>query len=73
VVVRDVPTNSVVVGVPGRVTYRDGQRVTGGIDLNQADLPDPVSKAIEHLVDRIRSLENEVETLRKSIDADKVE
>jgi serine O-acetyltransferase len=73
VVVRDVPSNSVVVGVPGRVTYRDGQRVTGGIDLNQTDLPDPVSKAIEHLIDRIRSLENEVETLRKAIEPDKVE
>ena len=43
VVVRDVPPNSVVVGVPGRVTYKDGQRVTGEIDLNQTDLPDPVA------------------------------
>ncbi|PYN14867.1 MAG: serine O-acetyltransferase, partial [Candidatus Rokuibacteriota bacterium] len=49
VVVREVPTNSVVVGVPGRVTYRDGQRVAGEIDLDQTDLPDPVSKAIEQL------------------------
>ena len=73
VVVRDVPSNSVVVGVPGRVTYRDGQRVTGGIDLNQTDLPDPVAKAIEHLIDRIRSLENEVEGLRKATESDKVE
>src|SRR6266511_194748 len=51
VVVRDVPPNSVVVGVPGRVTYRDGQRVVGAIDMNQTDLPDPVSKAIEQLID----------------------
>src|SRR4029450_6817883 len=41
---REVPTNSVVVGRPGRVTYRDGQRVPGDIDLDQTDLPDPVSK-----------------------------
>jgi serine O-acetyltransferase len=67
VVVRDVPPNSVVVGVPGRVTYRDGQRVTGGIDLNQTDLPDPLAKAIEQLVDRINALESEVETLRKNV------
>jgi serine O-acetyltransferase len=71
VVVRDVPPNSVVVGVPGRITYRDGQRVTGGIDMNQTDLPDPVSKAIEHLLDRIRSLESEVESLRKATEADR--
>ena len=68
VVVREVPTNSVVVGVPGRVTYRDGQRVAGGIDLDQADLPDPVSKAIEQLVERIRALEGELETMRKKIE-----
>jgi serine O-acetyltransferase len=64
VVVREVPPNSVVVGVPGRVTYREGQRVTGEIDLNQADLPDPLAKTIEHLVDRIRELEVEVARLR---------
>lgn len=71
VVVREVPPNSVVVGVPGRVTYRDGQRVGGAIDLNQTDLPDPVAKAIEQLVERIRGLEAEVETLRKAVDVDK--
>jgi serine O-acetyltransferase len=67
VVVREVPPNCVVVGVPGRVTYKDGQRV-GDIDLNQIDLPDPVAKALEQLVDRIRMLEADVETLRKSVD-----
>ncbi len=71
VVVREVPPNSVVVGVPGRVTYRDGQRVTG-IDMNQTDLPDPVAKAIEQLMERIRSLEGEVETLRKALDGENV-
>ena len=65
VVVREVPPNCVVVGVPGRITYRDGQRVTDGIDLNQTDMPDPVAKAIEQLLDRIRALEGEVEALRK--------
>ncbi len=64
VVVRDVPPNSVVVGVPGRVTYKDGQRVMG-FDFDQTDLPDPVSKAIEQLVERIRALEGDLETLRK--------
>jgi serine O-acetyltransferase len=71
VVVREVPTNSVVVGVPGRVTYRDGQRVAGGIDLDQTDLPDPVSKAIEQLVERIRILEGELETMRKKIEEER--
>ena len=73
VVVREVPPNSVVVGVPGRVTYRDGQRVTGEIDLNQTDLPDPVAKAIEQLMERLRRLEAEVEGLRKATEEEEVQ
>jgi serine O-acetyltransferase len=66
VVVREVPENSVVVGVPGRVTFRDGQRVTGTIDLNQVDLPDPVARTLEELMERLHSLETEVERLKKA-------
>ena len=72
VVVREVPPNSVVVGVPGRVTYKDGQRVAGEIDLNQTDLPDPLAKAMEQLLDRIQHLESEVQTLRKALEEAKV-
>ena len=67
VVVREVPENSVVVGVPGRVTYRDGQRVKGEIDLNQVDLPDPLARAVEQMMDRIQSLENELAALKQSV------
>ena len=73
VVVRDVPVNAVVVGVPGKVTYKDGQRVSAGIDLNQTDLPDPVAKAIEHLLERIQQLEREVEALRRETEPERVE
>jgi serine O-acetyltransferase len=65
VVVREVPENAVVVGVPGRVTYRDGRRVQGEIDLNQVDLPDPLARTVEHLLDRIRALEAELEALKQ--------
>ena len=68
VVVREVPPNSVVVGIPGRVTSRDGLRVSGFIDLNQVDLPDPLSPTIEQLVGKIHALEEEIERLRKSLE-----
>jgi len=68
VVVREVPPNSVVVGVPGRVTSRHGQRVGGDIDLNQVDLPDPLARTLEQLVDRIHLLEAEIERLKKGSD-----
>ena len=69
VVVREVPENCVVVGVPGRITFRNGERVTGGIDLNQADLPDPLARALEQMLDRIHGLEAEIERLKKASDA----
>jgi serine O-acetyltransferase len=67
VVVKDVPPNSVVVGVPGRVIYRDGQRVVESIDLEHTDLPDPLAKAIEQMLDRIHLLETEVTRLYRVV------
>lgn len=57
VVVKEVPPHSVVVGVPGRVTYREGQRLAPVIDLDMTDLPDPVARAIQCLVERVQELE----------------
>jgi serine O-acetyltransferase len=67
VVVRDVPPDSVVVGVPGRVIFRDGRRVVEGVDLEHTDLPDPLARAIEQLLDRIDTLEREVAGLRRAV------
>jgi len=67
VLVRDVPPNSVVVGVPGKVISRDGKRVREAVDLEHADLPDPLSRAIEQMLDRIHLLELEIDTLRKTV------
>jgi serine O-acetyltransferase len=67
VVVADVPANSVVVGVPGKVIYRDGKRVAPQIDLEHGDLPDPLARAIEQLLDRIHALEGEVADLRRAV------
>ena len=67
VVVKEVPSNSVVVGVPGRVTHRDGKKVERGIDLNMTDLPDPVTKTLQFLVDRVTELERAIEELRRGL------
>jgi serine O-acetyltransferase len=68
VVVNDVPRNSVVVGIPGKVIYRDGKRVDASIDLEHTDLPDPLGRTIEQLLDRIHALESEVDSLKKSLE-----
>jgi serine O-acetyltransferase len=67
VVVADVPADSVVVGVPGKVIYRDGKRVAPRIDLEHADLPDPLARAIEQILDRLHELESEVAALRGTV------
>ena len=68
VVVREVPENCVVVGVPGRITFRNGERVSGAIDLNQTDLPDPLARTLEQMAERIHALEAEIERLKKAAD-----
>jgi serine O-acetyltransferase len=67
VVVGDVPPNSVVVGVPGKVIYRDGKPVRPAYDLEHADLPDPLGRTIETLMDRVHALESEIERLRRAL------
>ena len=48
VVLKEVPPNSTVVGVPGRVVKRDNMRVPRE-DLDQVHLPDPVMNEIDRL------------------------
>lgn len=68
VVVNEVPPDSVVVGVPGRVTFRNGAKIVRDIDLEQHDLPDPVAKAIECILDRMHHLEHEMSQIRSKSD-----
>jgi len=61
VVVRDVPPNSVVVGVPGQVIARSRPRVaTTPVDLDDAVLPDLVGVSLGALQRRVEELERQV-------------
>ncbi len=59
VVIRNVPPNCTVVGIPGRVVVREGQRVET-VDLHHEDLPDPVVEMFRQLQRRIDVLEARV-------------
>lgn len=68
VVLDDVPPHSTVVGVPGRIVRERGRRVDV-IDLDHANLPDPIERSfrtmerrIEQLEARIRELEGQTAT-----------
>jgi serine O-acetyltransferase len=63
VVTKKVPPNSVVVGVPGRVIFQDGKKVTE-MDFDWTNLPDPVAQALQCLLDRVDELEKDLEELK---------
>ncbi|MDM5227878.1 serine O-acetyltransferase [Cytobacillus sp. NJ13] len=63
VVLHEVPPNSTVVGIPGRVKVRDGVKINK--DLNHCDLPDPIADRFKELEKELQELKGEVETLRK--------
>ena len=61
VVLRDVPSDCTVVGIPGRIVYRAGSKVE---PLDHAKLPDSEAKVIRMLLDRIESLETQINALQ---------
>lgn len=72
VVLRDVPDNCTVVGVPGKVVKCDGRRVRDitddGIDLRHNLLPDPVGEMMLTLQERIIHLEKQIAELEAKLD-----
>ncbi|HIK11683.1 MAG TPA: serine O-acetyltransferase [Oscillatoriaceae cyanobacterium M33_DOE_052] len=57
VVLRDVPSNSTVVGVPGRVTRLNGQRANA---LEHNKIPDVEAEVISLLFERVKELEKQI-------------
>ncbi|MGA1475211.1 MAG: serine O-acetyltransferase, partial [Prochlorothrix sp.] len=70
VVLRDVPANCTVVGIPGRVVYRSGVKVD---PLEHGNLPDSEAKVIRTLLDRIEALEDQVNTLHSQLQSANVQ
>jgi len=54
VVLREVPQDATVTGIPGRVVRLAGRKVD---DLDQLNIPDPVAQELEKLRERIAALE----------------
>jgi serine O-acetyltransferase len=63
VVLRDVPDNSTVVGIPGRVVIQDGKKVRR--DLDHHKMPDPIADRCEHLQAEIDELQMELAKLKE--------
>ncbi|KGA98338.1 serine acetyltransferase [Alkalihalobacillus alcalophilus ATCC 27647 = CGMCC 1.3604] len=64
VVLNEVPANSTVVGIPGKIVVQDGIKVVKS--LNHHMLPDPVADKLKELEDEISKLKKELGQERKN-------
>ncbi|WP_129599425.1 serine O-acetyltransferase [Anaerophilus nitritogenes] len=64
VVLKEVPPNCTVVGVPGRIVVKDNIKIRSmhkpEIDLDQVHLPDPIMQELDCLFKRISVLEKQI-------------
>jgi len=68
VVLKSVPPNSTVVGVPGRLVVQDGAKVENGrveVDLEHHLLPDPIADTLAALQEKIEELEAKIDMLER--------
>jgi serine O-acetyltransferase len=65
VVLRDVPADCTVVGIPGRIIYRSGVRVD---PLEHGNMPDSEARVIRALLDRIDGLEAQMQVMQERLD-----
>ena len=64
VVVRDVPPDATVVGVPGRIVREEGVHHPG-LNLDHTNLPDPVVDRLENLQHEIDAIETQLKAFRQ--------
>ena len=62
VVVKDVESNSTVVGIPGRVVHQSGVKIN---PLAHSALPDTEANVLRNLMERIDQLENEILSIQE--------
>jgi serine O-acetyltransferase len=63
VVLRNVPDNSTVVGVPGHIVFRDGKRV---VITDPKQINDPLSEALASVANEVNKLRERVQQLEGS-------
>ena len=67
VVLRDVPDNATIVGVPGHIVLRSGQRV---IITDPEQIHDPLSEALAAVATQVKDLKERLQELEGSKPAD---
>ena len=62
VVVKPVPPESVVVGIPGQIIQRSEKRMSNLPDLHHDRLPDTFGDRLQEIIARLNSVENQIKT-----------
>lgn len=70
VVLKEVPPFSTVVGIPGRIVQRNGEKVS---KLDHNKLPDPVAEMHRQLTSEIAALKEEVQRLKEELERQREE
>lgn len=72
VVLKAVPPNSTVVGIPGQVVWHNGKKINGvscgPIDLEHDDLPDPVQEMMLCLQRNMLKMEERISQLEEELE-----
>jgi serine O-acetyltransferase len=64
VVVKDIPPNSTVVGIPAKIVHREGGPL---IDLQHDDLPDPIMKVFIDFCHNVSMLEYRISNVEEKV------
>jgi serine O-acetyltransferase len=67
VVIHDVPAEKTVVGVPARVAGGHAHML---VDLEHANLPDPVVDALQHMLDEQQRLKKRIKELENRLSSE---
>lgn len=70
VVLRDVPSNCTVVGIPGRIRQQKSDSIDA---LAHDDLRDVEAEVIRVLFDRVKALENQIDQLKTRSDSSSID
>ncbi|HEX9667773.1 MAG TPA: serine O-acetyltransferase EpsC [Thermodesulfobacteriota bacterium] len=71
VVIKDVPPNATVVGIPGKIVTKEEFPVYSGLEHNK--LPDPEALMLQSLVEQVNNLEERIRTLENELKETKEE
>ncbi len=71
VVIVNVPPNSTVVGIPGKIVLKDEFPVYPGLEHNK--LPDPEERAIQSVMEQVKELEKRINSLESELEKTKEE